>query len=446
MKSVKHFPLILFAITIVFLASCKKTDINFGSQYLDNGQTGIVKLETIQPQLSTVYVDSFVTAASGSALIGGYTDSYMGKIAASSYFEIAPPTGIKFTNPSYDSIILVVKLNKSYYGDTSAAVGLNVYQLSENIITKGQSTNFYNTTSFARQSNPLGKKSVLLWPHAIDTISIRLDDNLGRDLFAKLQSNNGNLANSTNFINYFKGLYLNADPSSKVVFGCKDSVEMRICYHEPSSDDGRRTAVFPLTNNAHQFNSITIDRTGTILGNAGFGPAKRQIASTATKNMAFTQYITGSMAKITFPDLPNLFAIPRFSRILNAQLIVRPVKGSFSGTVYDSLPGQLRLAVTDINNQLGSNLTMVINGSAITQTGSLVIDESSNNGTDYRYDVTAYLQNQLSAKSDIARNNNGLLLLPPAPKYTTTFNRLIMNDATLIQNQLQLVIYYLAIQ
>lgn len=446
MKRVKHFPLILLSAAIVLLASCKKVDVNFGSQYLDNNQTGIVRLDTVKPLLSTVFVDSFVTAASGAALLGNYTDAYMGKVSASAYFELGPPSGVTINqNDQFDSLILVIKPNKTYYGDTTAPVPLSVYQLSENIVLRGNATNLYNTSSFARQSTPLGQASFVVRPNATDTVSIRLSNTLGNSLFTMLRNNDVNIQNSTNFINYFKGLYLSTGNGAKMVFGIKDTIEMRVCYHVvPSTTLDTRTAVFTLVNNTHQFNSISIDRSGTALGNAGFGRTNRQVFSTATGNMAFSQYITGSMAKISFPSLRDLRLLPNFSRILSAQLIVRPVKGSYTSG-YDSLPAQMRLAATDINNQIGGNLTITINGTQVTQTGNLVIDELANT-TNYSFDVTAYLQNLITIGDESARYNNGLLLLPPPPQYTTTFNRLVMNDATLKQNQLQLIIYYLAIQ
>ena len=77
------------------------------------------------------------------------------------------------------------------------------------------------------------------------------------------------------------------------------------------------------------------------------------------------------------------------------------------------------------------------------QNGNLVIDNIFRENTAYTYDVTDYLSAQILISEN---NKNGLLASQPAPGFSTTFNRLLISDATISKTKLQLVLYYLSIQ
>lgn len=428
------------AVFLLLMASCKKADINFGSQYLDS-RTNVVRIDTFAPLISTVYVDSFATASTGTGLLGQYTDAYTGKVSAQSYYELTIPTG---TAPSqqatFDSLILVVKPDRSYYGDTSLPVQINVTQLAENIALRGTATSFYNTTSFAKGSL-LGQRTVTFRPNFDDSIYVRLDNALGQKLFDMLRTKTAEVQSSENFINYFKGLCLSATGPTGVVFGIKDSLTMRVCYREPQPGfNYSRQLSFTVVNTNHQFNAISVDRSGTALGNVNFGFNNNDVASSSTNNMVFSQYLTSSMIKIRFPSIRQIGFIPGFVKILNAQMIIRPMKGSFAK---DSLPAQLNLVTTDVANNIGSALISTASGSAVTQTGNLVYDYTNNN-TNYSFDMTSYLQQQLGVAYD---NRIGLLLVPPSPQRITKFNRLVAGNSTQsLESRIQLIVYFLSIQ
>jgi hypothetical protein len=57
-------PWLILFFSLVFFA-CKKVDIQFGDQFLDNGYTQVIKVDSFAVDVSTVYVDSFITSAKG---------------------------------------------------------------------------------------------------------------------------------------------------------------------------------------------------------------------------------------------------------------------------------------------------------------------------------------------------------------------------------------------
>ena len=438
----KNLSLILGLCVAVFYISCNKPDIQFNNQYLDNGYTQIIKVDTFTSDVSTVYIDSFITSGKGVVLAGNYNDPIFGKIASQSFLEVGPPTyqdQYQFT--TFDSLILVMKVNKNYYGDTTSPVNITVNRLLEKIVPPNSGYNIFNVDSFAYDPLPIASKNIVISPNKTDTVSIRLNDALGKLLLQKLQNPNDNdMKSNTNFVEFFNGLRIGSS-SAKMIVGFADSVSMRLHYKQTGLYLQSKRLDFTIVNTAHQFNNITVNKTGTPLQN--LNSAVNEIHSSLTKNAGYAQSVTGSMIKVTFPTLREVYKLPNYVKILRAQLIVRPLFGSFN-TDYP-LPPKLRLVTTTQLNQLGGDIPVIgSNGMPSQQTGNLFIDNLYGQNTNYTYDVTYYLQSQLT--SFISNNRNGLLLAPPTGPFETQFNRVVIGNKLNTLGKIELDIYYAAVQ
>ncbi|GGH81299.1 hypothetical protein HNQ91_005518 [Filimonas zeae] len=441
---------LLAAIAFFLLPSCKKVDVDFGQQQVDGSHTEIIKLDTITPVVSTVFVDSFSTASPGVALIGTNNDPVFGKSSAMNYFEVSAPSVTPGTDDTFDSLVLILKPNKTWYGDTTKPVHLNVYeldQLIEPVLNTDYATagTLYNTTSFARKSTLLGSRTLYVSPNRTDSIVVRLDGtNLGDTLFRMMKRNDDALSTAEKFRNFvLKGLCVGSDAADQLILGYKDSMSLRLYYKNTDVVRQQTYATFDISNTSHQFNHIDIDRSGTALGNAGFGINRKQIYSPALGNRAFMQFLTGSMVKVRFPSLRTaLTNAPNYSNILSARLTIKPVLNTYNYPY--ALPAALRMVTTDIENELGTDLVYTSSTSYTTQTGNLFYDYTNLRNTAYTYDVTAYLAQQLTVTT--LNNENGLLLLPPSSTFTTSFDRLVVGDNNNLDGQMSLVIYYMAIK
>ncbi|CAN5486961.1 hypothetical protein BH10BAC2_BH10BAC2_11680 [soil metagenome] len=58
-------------------ASCKKADISFGNQLLDNAHTQIIRIDTISVELNAGYIDSFITSNKSIGLTGICKDPWL---------------------------------------------------------------------------------------------------------------------------------------------------------------------------------------------------------------------------------------------------------------------------------------------------------------------------------------------------------------------------------
>jgi hypothetical protein len=335
--------------SVLLMNACKRADINFSSQLLDNNITQIIMTDTFSVELSTVYIDSFSTGQTGVTVLGGYTDPYFGRLDAHTFYEIAPPTtkDTDYVKSIYDSLYITMKLKKTFYGDTIQPIQIQVSRLSEPIVPPslyGDSGSIlYNKNSFAVFPTPLGVINTYIRPSVDDSIHIRLDDALGQELFNKIQSASLDLQSTANFLSYFYGLRIASNGSSNAVYTCAESATVYLAYHNPSLYKDSARIAFPLVNRNLHFIHVTADKSATMLNNLGslYQPGKTNVINrTQTGNMAFSQPISSTMVKIRFPNIQDIQKIPFFAKFLKAQLIVRPVAGTYSPLYY--LPPKLR--------------------------------------------------------------------------------------------------------
>lgn len=433
----KYWAQILILPAFIFSA-CDKPQIQFGQAYVSDTYTNIVLVDTLSANLSTVYRDSVSTSGSATILAGSYFDNSFGKITASSFVELSPPALTTLDTKSvYDSLVLIMRPNKTYYGDTTLSSQISVYQLTNPINFPLYQTSFYNNTNFPVDPTPLGTSTTLIYPNITDSVFIRLSDAKGNELFNLYNSGDYTIQNTTSFINYFKGLKIAPAPNGMhAIYGFNDTVTMRLYYHVNGLFTTPKILDFKYYNGDNkQFNQVLSDRSGTPL--SSFGGVDNEISSANTNNSSYSQYITGFIPKVQFPTIRSLLLRPDYLKIIKAELIVIPVNQTYTG--FTLLPPQLYAYKTDQLNNLGAPLVSpTTNGY---QTGNLVIDPLYNSNTTYTYDVTSYLQQQISINY---ANQNGLLLIPPSPASTTTFNRLVIGDKNNSGGSLQLKVYYVS--
>lgn len=439
MRNYRLICLLFFTVFIsVCIASCTKTDIDFGSQYIDDNYTQLVAVDTFKPQVSTLYIDSFVTNASGTGLAGVYNDPIFGNVRASSYYELTCPAFVSktdYTGTLLDSITLEFNTNKSYYGDTTKSLTLNVYTLLNSITYKDNNLAFYNKDSITTLGL-IGTKTFNYRPGSTTSVSIRLSDELGQTLLQLYKDKSDDVQSTSNFINYFKGIAIKPDGSDGCMLELKDSLSMHLYYRLKAATKQDSSIVFTFNNKQHQFNSIQVNRSGSPIST--ISSQNKLISSTATGNNVYVQGITGTIAKLQFSQVWNLLKTPGYTKLAKASLLIKPVNGTFNG--FYPLPDSLKLATTDVTNTAGTNLTDAIGA---VQYGTLQVDGLYGLNTYYSYDVTSYLTSVLAQAE---KAGDGLLLSPPANTLNTGFSRLVAGDAYNSQAKMQLIIYYLSIK
>jgi hypothetical protein len=412
----------LIAGCALLAVSCEKKSFYIDTESPEENPAAAL-IDSITPRMQVESVDSFVTANSGVALAGFHDDPAFGRIMSQPYFRLSlPATTVNIpTNSAFDSIKLILQPNKYYYGDTSQQLKLLVYRLTEKI-DKGDRNDFYNTTSFRRETSAIGQFTGLVYPNKPDSIAISISNSWGNELFTKLRDKATEVSSEDNFNNYLHGLTIEPDTTiSKNIVGFTAStaqLKMRLYYHVNEAIARNETIDFPLKENTTQFNHTRINRQQSEL--KAFTHGSMSLSTSSLGNTAYLQPMTGISTLISFPALQSLKEQGRFVSVLKATLIVRPVRASY---VNYALPGKLVLKEQDQYGRLSSELTDA-SGLSI-QYGDLQTDDVYHQNTFYQYDLTGYVRQQLAAS---VYETTSLLLQPPAEALNTQFTRLVFGD------------------
>ncbi len=237
------------AITAPLLTGCSSDGFVLGGKYLDsNIRTAIVDTCTIK--LTTIPIDSVQTSGQKIGLVGQYNDPYWGTVTAETYISYLPPKAQKFEyDVTFDSVGLVMTLKGSYTGDTLKNHTINIYKLDESIELPSY-VDFYNVDHVPYTSSPLTTYSIIPRPFtpsgsSMDPLRssktnhffIRLPDELGTDLFEKIQSDDPVLDNNEKFRTWFKGIAITPGDRNSAVLSFKITPE----YESDSPDCCRLT-------------------------------------------------------------------------------------------------------------------------------------------------------------------------------------------------------------
>lgn len=436
----------IIAAILITVTSCKKVDVNFGNEFIDGSTTKIYKLDSFAVDLSTVVLDSFATNGQNTLSVGYYNDASFGKISTACYAQVALPSYENiYANTIFDSICLVLKPNSNYYGDTAQPLNIKVHEVSQDMKLEDESINIYNTKTYPVKSAILADGNYYIQPKTLvrNEIFVRLNDALGIDWLTKLQASPSDTAmkDPTEFVKYFKGLRISSNNAGNLIAGFSDNYIVRLYYKKAGVFLEEKFVDFTPFNKQLQFQNTTADRTGTDL--QGLGGTNNEKSSFLTNNKAYSQKATGVLTKILFPNIKDILKLNGFAKIVRADLVLRPVNGTYSPKFY--LPPAMKLATTNTRNEIGPELaTQNPDGSFAPQFGNLQIDYYLGQNTRYVYDLTQLLRVILPDNNyDVTKS--GLMFLPPSPQAEVNFASTVIGDRRNLNYRATLELYYIGL-
>jgi hypothetical protein len=269
---------------------------------IDNVNTTTVPLSV---RCRTIEFDSMVTSNSYAGIpiyhgLGTVTDPYFGKTNAGIYFQVQPPIdAFRFPDGMHpDSAVLILPYSGFTWGDTSLSINqtITAYRVTEDM--SKDSVYYSFMTKAVDRSLPLGRATInidhlsdsvhSIHPANGDSTTVRLAhlriklEDFAMHLITD-KSGQTELASAANFLSYFKGIYLEADPRSNgaaipyfYLDGSTDYTRAGILfYYHLQGDTTSYTQPFYYSSNtcAH-FNHITRTTRGssaeTVLGATGY--------------------------------------------------------------------------------------------------------------------------------------------------------------------------------
>ena len=429
------------------LSSCYKKDIQVGSE-LAESHTRLITVDTVGVVLSSFVLDSFVTANNNIALIGNYHDSYLGKTSASTFFQPGLPTlsedasTLLPKHAQYDSIVLYMKPNGYYYGDTTVPFSVSVYDLAAQPSIDPDRLQVYNKSDVPVSGGPIASFSRALRPGVNDSVVIVLPWAKGKDFFDKIQSKDTKFSTQDLFLDYFKGLAVKPATSAGgavYAFNLADSsIKIRLHYHLSLPVKQDKVIEFLPTRTNYQFNRIVTDRSGTPLQPAS--GQQQEFFATDANPYAFMQTGTGVYLKAIFPSLREVLKINEVVRLIDARLVLKPVKGTYD-RYGQRLPGPVTMRVTDLGNTPGSAL-LDTTGQQV-QERFAAIDDLYGINTTYTFNITSYINALLNTAGTA---ENGLFFLQQDPQDATQISRAVIGSLQNEHYQSKLILNILTIE
>lgn len=441
----KFLLLLFFALTMF---SCgTDTDAGefvVGSDYLALSNK-VVMIDTVTVEMSTINFDSLVTSSQSRILIGNYDDPIFGKVKSNSYFQLggnsyalnSSGSDTESVNYVFDSISMILKYDKYYYGDTTQVQKFDIHRLIQKVKPNTDDDSFYNNSTLSYEEENLGTISYRPRPTQKDTINIRMSDVFGEALFQKIKKRE--ITDFDSFTEYLKGLALipsGSNSSSVIGFSTSTSVsKVRLYYSKYQADSEEKSYYldFSILSTARQFNSISLDKTGTLIQNLPISSSK--LSSAATNKQGFIQSGTGVACRIDFPNIKKLKYISDNGAIVDAKLILKPVNNSYSDKY--PLADSLKVYVGDNLNRISGSLQSS-SGAAVFGILNKKSDEFNEN-VGYTIPLGNFLQKEMLRSAD--SRSSLILTLPGISK---SVNRLVLGDQKHQDNKIQLKIYYLS--
>jgi len=428
----------LAVISLLFGFGCAEEPGGLGVLYSDFDQDyGVVLVDTITVEVSTVLLDSLPTSSKGLLQVGGYDDDKLGTLRAEGYFQIGNgDVWEPSTQAFFDSLVLIVKYSGYYYGDTTAETTLEVkriqqdfktYSLPQFWISEGQYSalyapgSLYNQSAVRCEDTPLGSKTIRPRPSSLDSLIIRLDDNLGKEWLQLAQNKSDTLTDRSKFLEYFKGMGLannSSNPTCVIGFNTEE-LSIRLYYKQYEGEQlVQQFQNFPFASDLFNYTQITSDRSGTPLET--LSKENNELSSLETNEEVFIQSGVGIATKVNFPYIRKMIDLKNLLMVNQAQLVIQPLKNSYTKDL--PLPQNLTLYETDKSNlplvQLFADFSLENYQSAYIKT-----DEEFNNSTGYIFSITEYIQILLSTEGNL---DKGLLLMPPEDELGKSVNRVYL--------------------
>ncbi len=425
----------ILLIAVLFSCSFSKIeDFEQGQNFVDSS-SGVVLIDTMNTESSTVRVDSIVTSNLNLLLVGRYSNIYTGTVTCNPYFQLNGTTNpTTATDLVYDSLVVKMDYNGYYIGDTTKLMTVNVRQISQEL--KLNTTGYlYSTSSFQLADESLGEMSFYPRPHSKNTLYLHLTDKLGKELFQKIMDKNDTMTNSTMFMEYFKGMDLvSGERQSQVAVGfAHDSIAMRLYYHELVKvvDSNAKTYFnFPVATTDIWYNQISHNTTGSLIEQ--ISQNKNELPCSLTQNQTMIQAGTGIYTKIRIPGIDNLKGYGKNVAFIAANLQITPLKDSYS--TMNPLPDSLSIYIVDHKNMITSQFSNTQGYIYATR----VIPEELDQLPYYTIDITQFFDTEIS---DLTISDHSLFIGAVASSNGQKINPVVFTTAGLKKEKVKLNVY-----
>ena len=402
--------------------SCVQDASEIGSDFFTGGNLDFSVIDTATVSLSTILYEELQTNNATRLLVGSHTDPKLGKIKATSFFQVSKPNSLDFPEEKlkYEYCAVLLRFEGYTYYDTTKAVSLKIHRVVEDFVL--EDGYLHNNDKLQYSTAPLGEISFVPRPNKQDSIEIKLQDALGLDLYNRALSGHEIMKYNEELFEYLKGFALVATTSEDgPILGFDISPELRIYYTDNNEVPSElKYITLPRSTAAYYFNHISSDRSETKLDLES--STDRQNAK-LTDNESYLQSGTGLALRV---DLPYLRDFAQWEKLFVIQAVLEIYPVDDSEDKYTTLPFYLQPFVVDKRNSImGDYETDAV----------LYRDIDLDRTTHYKFDITSFVRNQIAREDS---NEDALVFV--CPDFNNTLDRIYVSAQGQFQTRVR--IYY----
>ncbi len=417
---------LVWLLMIVTVLSCGVDSSEIGADFFNDGVLDYSFSDTSSVKLSTIEFEKLQTSTGSRILVGTHVDEKLGRITASSFFQLGPGSSINLQDEdiTFDYLALNLTYDQYSYYDTATSLTLRVFQVTEEMETEDDGY-LYTTNTFSLADEPLGELTFLPRPNRNDSVEIKLSDILGQEIFTKAVEGDDDLSSSSEFLKYFYGLAVIPDTtSSSCIVGFSKTPELRLYYTDRSVTPVEQKYVsISVSTGGIVFSNIHINQQNTAL--AYLTSSEEKLSSTDSDDASYIQAGAGLALRVDMPYLRELKQVSNFY-VQQAILEIYVVRKSYDALT--PLPTSFSIYKADKNNSFYEEFVNV---------PLLIEDIDLNRETRYTLDVTSFVNEQMELQ---ALNENGLVFML-STDYGTSVDRLYAASKN-SEYKTRLILYY----
>ncbi len=384
-----------------------------GVDFVEEDPLTITYYDTVSIKISTVKFDSLATSNISRLLIGKSKDERLGSITAKAFFQVGRDSLNSYPDEEkaeYDSLSLEMVFDGYSYYDTTQLQTFYLYSLLDEM-ELGDDGRLYNTSNCLYGLDSiyfLGKISFFPRVRKDKPEYLRIDDDFGKALFELLKTKDEILENNNDFREYIKGFAIIPDSTNTCVIGLNNETSFKLFY---SQEGAQAEQVFPIANNIY-FSQVSAQVSDSIFNT--LATQKDILSSAEVGDLAFIQGGVGLGIRVEFPYLDYVRELSENNLVTDAELILKPVKHSYSGL--SMLPANLiAYKVDKYNNIISEPLIESL----------LYYDDEYNEETFYSININSFLEEQLGL---LENDGSALLFTLTQSDNSGTVNRLYIGD------------------
>lgn len=317
------FKMVLPALALFFganLVSCSNDDPIIGSDLLSKDKIQVKSDDGFTIKAYTQSQNGIPSSGVSRILAGNINSEEYGHTNAGFAVQFRMPYSVEFNdNATVDSVRVYLR-SRSFVGDSLTPQKVHLYELAESLDSKATYQSNFDITSIL--GGELTEADMYYPKMKIDTIAesgsstktlfhlleFKLPNSFGERF---LQTDKENLSDQEHFLQFFKGIYVSADPISAdgAIYPFDPSYSTMVLFYKNNAEQeedetdeqyaARNKTIrydFRISDNSARVNLFSHDATGSMM-------AKSLDNETVADTVVYVKGLAGSKAKILIPEI-----------------------------------------------------------------------------------------------------------------------------------------------